>query len=62
MSKSPHDRVRDYVSQQFKNQPIILDNKLSRDDQSTDIFGFMGLVVLTKKVGDFIHYKPLFKN
>ena len=62
MSKSPHQRVREYVSQQFKGQKLILDISLDKKDKTTDIFGYMGMIVLTKKIGDYIHYKPIFKN
>ena len=62
MRKSPQDRVRDYVVEQFKGQPVLLNNSLKKDDDTVDIFGFMGLIVLVKKVGNYIHYKPVYKN
>ena len=53
------ENAKRYVASLYPGRTYLLDNSLEKDDDN--IYGYNACEILIREVGDFIHYKPLFK-
>lgn len=59
-SLSPMENTKKYVASLYPGRTYLLDNSLEKDNDN--VYGYNACEILIREVGDFIHYKPLFKE
>lgn len=52
-------KAANYVAKNFNSVPVILDNKML-SEVDCEVYGFDGITVMVKEVGNSVHYYPLF--